>query len=217
MKKMAVAFMAFILSGCVSVRPVPTASQAFDSYHDAPLTIATYKTPDFAATTYGAAMFGVVGALSMIEKGNEIIRDNEVPDPALTIAAKLTPAVSGKFKTSGGTTVPGLDTKSDNEKALATLAQSKGLILDVETINWSFVYFPLDWTHYRIIYVARARLIDAHTQQRLAQAPCEYKSDEKESPDYDMMLANRADILKQMFARAGDQCAETMRKMLLGG
>ena len=104
--------------------------------------------------------------------------------------------------------------KLDDEASLSRDAGHKGVVLDVETINWMFIYFPLDWSHYRIMYVARARLIDANTGKRIAQAPCTYKSDDKTPPTYDQMLADKAALLKTMLAAAANSCAEIWRKAL---
>ncbi|HWM62239.1 MAG TPA: hypothetical protein VNN98_08795, partial [Rhizomicrobium sp.] len=102
----------------------------------------------------------------------------------------------------------------DDEASLSKDAANKGVVLDIETINWMFVYFPFDWSHYRVTVVARARLIDANTGKRIAQAPCQYQSEEKTPPTYDQMLDNKAALLKSMLEAAADSCADKMAKSL---
>jgi len=199
----------------MSVKPVQAPASAVDALQGQNLTSVTYVRPDFAAMTYGkAAIGGMFGGALMVSDGNQLVRENGLKDPALTIEPKLTVLVTERLKAAGTTKVADRAAKLDDEASLSKDVGKKGVVLDVETVNWSFVYFPLDWSHYRVIYVARARLIDANTGTRIAQAPCEYKSDDKTPPTYDQMLDNKAALLKDMFAKAADVCAEQMAKSL---
>jgi hypothetical protein len=200
----------FALGGCMSVRPVQAPAGAVAALNGQPLTSVTYTRPDFSAMTYGKAAFGLIGAGLMISEGNAVVKDNDLPDPSLRIEAKLTERLADHLKASGATKIAGRPAKLDDEASLSRDAGSKGVILDVETINWMFVYYPLDWSHYRIMYVGRARLIDANTGKRIAQAPCTYQSDDTAPPTYDQMLADKAARLKTMFAAATDFCADKM-------
>jgi hypothetical protein len=206
---------AFALSGCMSVKPVQAPADAVNALQGQPLTVVTYVRPDFAAMTYGKAMIGgLLGAGLMISDGNTVVRENDIPDPALAIETKLTPLIADRLKASGTTRIADRDAKRDDEASLSKDAGSKGVVLDIETINWMFVYFPFDWSHYRVMVVARARLIDANIGKRIAQAPCQYKSEDKTSPTYDQMLDSKAALLKTMLAAAGSFCADTMAKSL---
>lgn len=215
MKKMVLLVSAFVLGGCMSVKPVQAPADAVDALKGQPLTSVTYVKPDFAAMTYGkAAIGGLIGGAVMVSDGNTIVKENDIPDPALQIEPKLTALVTERLKASGATKVAGRAAKLDDEQSLSKDAGHKGVVLDVESINWMFVYFPFDWTHYRVVYTARARLIDANTGKRIAQAPCEYKSEDKEPPTYDQLLDNKAALLKTMLVTAADTCADKMAKSL---
>ena len=61
----------------------------------------------------------------------------------------------------------------------------------------------------------RARLIDANTGKRIAQAPCPYASDEDGAPTYDEMLDNQGTRLKQMLSAGADFCYQTIQKSLI--
>lgn len=199
----------------MSVKPVQAPADAIDALQDQPLTVVTYVRPDFAAMTYGkAAIGGLLGGAMMISDGNTIIRENEIPDPALRMETKLAAVVAGRLKASGSTRIADRLAKLDDEASLARDAGQKGVILDIETINWMFVYFPFDWTHYRVLIAARARLIDANTGKRIAQAPCQYQSEEKTPPTYDQMLENKAALLKTMLAAAADTCTDRIAATL---
>jgi len=62
----------------------------------------------------------------------------------------------------------------------------------------------------------RARLIDASTGVRIAQAPCAYESNDNDPPTYDEMLENHAARLKSMFLTATNSCSEVLQKALFG-
>lgn len=217
MKKIGILLTALTLGGCVSVRSVPTPPGALDSLHGRHLTVVTYQKPDFAAQTYGKAALGLLGAAAMITDGNAIIADNQVPDPALRISTDLASALATDIGASETARLADRNTKGDTEDLLSSDVQHNGVVLDVETINWLFVYYPLDWTHYRILMTARARIIDAQSGKRLAQAPCTYLSDDKSPPTYDELLANHAARLKAMLAAGSQSCLSKMSKDLLGG
>jgi hypothetical protein len=202
---------ALALGGCMSVKPVQALAEAVNALQGQPLTVVTYTKPDFAAMTYGkAAIGGLIGGAVMISDGNTIVRENDIPDPALEMEVRLAALVTDRLKVSGSTRTANRNAKLDDEESLSRDAGRKGVVMDVETINWSFIYFPLDWTHYRVTLVARARLIDANTGKRIAQAPCQYQSEEKTPPTYDQMLDNKAVLLKSMLATAADICADKM-------
>lgn len=85
-------------------------------------------------------------------------------------------------------------------------------MLDVRTINWSFVYFPTDWNHYRVLYSAQARLIDAKTKAVVAEGFCARVPDKADvSLTYDAMQADGWTGLKTELAAAGAYCLEKFR------
>src|SRR5579872_389729 len=137
MKKIGVLVAVLALGGCVSVRSVPTPSGALDSLRGRPLTVVTYKKPDFAAQTYGKAMLGGIGAVAAISDGNAIIAGNQVPDPAIQISASLAQSLASSISASGTTALVDRDTKGDTEELLSSDVKHNGVVLDVETINWS--------------------------------------------------------------------------------
>jgi hypothetical protein len=218
MKKLLVLLGAVLLGGCVSTREVATPAGVLESLRGRTLTVATYKKPDFSAMTYGRAMIGgLIGAGVMLSEGNAVIAQNDVPDPAQAVAAKLAPMLSAKLMAPGVNFLKDRDAKGDTEDVLSAAVNQNGVVMDVETINWSFLYYPLDWTHYRVVMVMRARIIDAQSGKRLAQAPCQYLSNENSPPTYDEMLADHAAKLKSMLAAGAEICAAGMMKTLLDG
>ena len=218
MKRMALFLASLMLGGCVSTRSVPTPSGALDHFQGQSLTVVTYKKPDFSAQTYGRAMIGgLIGAGVMISEGDALIAQNNVPDPAVQVSETLASRLKARMASVNVNRLADQDTKGDTEEVLSADAGHAGLVLDVETINWMFLYYPLDWTHYRVMMTLRARLIDAESGKRLSQAPCTYLSDDKSPPDYDHLVAERAAVLKTMLAAGADVCVGKMTAGLLGG
>ena len=215
MKKAIWLVSALALGGCMSVKPVQAPADAIDALKGQPFTSVTYVKPDFSAMTYGrAAIGGLIGGAVMVSEGNALVKDNDIPDPALRIEPKLTALITDRLKSSGATRIADRVAKMDDEESLSRDAGRKGVILDVETIGWMFLYFPFDWSHYKVMYTARARLIDASTGKRIAQAPCQYQSEDKTPPTYDQLLDNKAALLKTMLATAADTCAGKMASSL---
>lgn len=206
---------ALALGGCANLQPVQAPAGAVDALKGQPLTIATYGMPNLQGTTWGGVAVGAGAICSAIcADGGAIVRDNEIRDPVLTMAPKLTAVVSEKLKPSGTARIADRPRNLDDEASLSRDAGGKGVVLDITTVDWSFIYYPLDWTHYELRYTARARLIDANTGKRIAQAPCQYKSPDTDPPSYDQMLENKAARLKAMLALAGETCANQMAKSL---
>ena len=164
--------------------------------------------------TVGKAGFGLFGGLAAQADGNAIVRENGIPDPALQIQARLTALLSDRLQPSTTNSITGRPTKLDDVASLSRDAGSDQVILDVETNGWIFMYMAFSPSHYRIIYTGDARLIDASTAKRVGRASCTYKSDDKEPPTYDEMLAEKAARLKTMFAAAADHCADEMARDL---
>src|SRR5882724_7156279 len=105
---------ALALGGCMSVKPVQAPADAVDALNGQPLTSVTYVRPDFAAMTYGkAAIGGLIGGAVMVSDGNTIIKENDVPDPALLIEPKLTALVTDRLKASGAAKIADRAAKMD--------------------------------------------------------------------------------------------------------
>jgi hypothetical protein len=226
MKKLIFVACALALGGCAAMTPAQMDQNSASAFQGAPLTTVTYQKPGFSAMTYGrvaaGALFGAVGGAiagaTSVSAGDQIIQDNQVPDPAIAIMAEVSPKISERLKTS--TTIALTEQASNDEKKLATAAGNKGVVLDVQTLSWQFIYFPLDWGHYRVLHFARARLIDAATGKVLGLVPCKYDSGDDKSvapPDYDTLLADNAAVLKAKLAAATSACAAKIESTMLGG
>jgi hypothetical protein len=195
-----------LVCGCVSTKTVPVDVASTSSFQGKTITTSRRGVPDFSAMTAGKAMFGMVGVAAMISKGNAIVRENKVEDPADYISSRLIADLAQKHSLSpaenGGTLVA-----DETPEKLATQYASSNYLLDVRTINWSFGYFPADWNSYRVIYSAKLRLIDTSNAKVMAESFCSRVPDKTDgAPSLDELTANQAQRLKDELRAAADYC-----------
>ncbi|GLQ93027.1 hypothetical protein GCM10007901_19780 [Dyella acidisoli] len=181
------------------------------------IAVTRYQTPDFNAVTVGRAAFGLIGAAAMISAGNALVKENDVHDPApvlgLSLAEKIASAYSAKVIVNPDVSVA----KNDKIQTIIEVYKGADLLLDARTFAWQFVYYPTDWSHYRVNYVAKARLIDVPKKKVVAQAMCQTtQGDDKKPPTKDQLLANQAALLKEYLDKARLACDDLLSKELFG-
>jgi hypothetical protein len=204
------------LTGCASTATRPIDAQALGSVRNQSILTTVHEKPSFVATSAANVTFGVIGAVAAVSEGNKIIADNKVEDPAEAISAALADAM----QSSQGVQLAGQPLKPDSREAarIAELAKGKArFVLDVQTQNWSFIYFPTDWTHYRVQYVVHARLIDVDARTVVAEAGCkQIPESNANAPTYDQMVAKGAAHLKATLAGYAQACAANIARDMLG-
>jgi hypothetical protein len=204
-----------MLSGCVSTKIVPVKEKDLAGLQGGTVTTSSREKPAFSAMTAGKAMFGAIGGAAMVVAGNKIVEENNVEDPANYIAQEL---VKG-FADVNALTLIGSDGVIASGTKPAELAKQysrASVLLDVQTINWSFVYFPTDWNSYRVIYSAKMRLIDTKKGKLLAEGFCSRVPEKADNaPSHEQLLADQAAGLKKELAIAADHCITTFRNEVL--
>jgi hypothetical protein len=147
-----------------------------------------------------------------LDAGNKTVAANGVADPAAAIALELAGAlhdIQGSQPVAGSVPV-------DSRDPSRVAAQVKGkarYVIDVETRAWHMTYFPTDWTHYQVFYLAAASLIDADTGAVLAESGCKLAPETNAgAPTYDEMLAGGAARLKATLAAAAATCAVQFKR-----
>lgn len=202
------------LSGCVSTKTIPfDESTALESK---PTTISktTRNKPDFSAMTAGKAMFGLIGGAAMISAGNDIVQKNDIEDPANYIRSEISKALVNKYGLEVVDSNKSVDTRKT--EVIAKAYSESDWILDIETINWSFAYFPTDWNNYRVMYSAKLKLIDTKSQKVLAEGFCSRVPEYSESaPSHDELLANKAERIKSELKIAADNCITEFKTVTL--
>jgi hypothetical protein len=206
---------ATLLSGCVSTATKTIDAQAMSAVRNQSVVRTARDMPDFAEMTAGKAVFGVLGAAAMISEGNKTVANNGIADPAVAIAD----ALLGAMRTSHGAQLVASPVRIDNEDPARIAEQAKGkarYVLDVRTLMWQMSYFPTDWAHYRVIYTAKARLIDVEAKNVVAEAFCKQVPDSNtNAPTFDDMLALNAARLKAINAANAQACAESLGREML--
>jgi hypothetical protein len=202
-------------TGCTTVRKQPMDAKAATSLKAQTVAYTVRKKPDFAAMTAGKAAFAMIGALAMISEGNGIVATHNIDDPAASISTGLAKALEERH--ASRLVTPPISVSADDAEQVAASAKGGAkFVLDVQTINWSFGYFPTDWTHYRVLYVAKARLIDADTRNVVAEGACRRIPETNAgAPTYDELLADGAARLKKELAISAASCVQTLKTEML--
>lgn len=202
------------LSGCAT-KTIPLTSSVGSAYRGKSITYAVHEEkPSFYAMTAGKSMCGGAGAAAMVCEGNEIIRENNVPDPAVTISATLVNDLATKYDL-----VVIQPTKKTSSTKTAQVASDYGnadLVLDVKTKSWGFAYLPMNWNNYRIMYNAKLKLIDTKKTVELASRSVSYNSiNDNKHPSYNQLIDNDAVGLKQELEKAKTHCIIDFRKIII--
>lgn len=204
-----------IATGCTTVSKVPMAAATGTAMKEQTVAQTARAKPDFAAVTAGKAMFGMLGAVAMISAGNEIVTGFQIADPADEIGRGLAEALKSSrgAKIAAGTT----SVKVDDPAGVAAAAGGAArYVLDVQTIGWGFSYFPTDWTHYRVSYRAKARLIDTASKTVVAEGGCSRMPESNTgAPTYDELMATNAVRLKQELSLAASTCVAQLKTDML--
>jgi hypothetical protein len=88
--------------------------------------------------------------------------------------------------------------------------------LGIQTVNWSFSYFPINWDHYRVIYTTKLRLIDTKRSVLLAEGFCKnIPGYSPGAPTHEQLLGDGAALLKQSLAADGDKCIQDFASNVL--
>lgn len=205
----------FLNAGCVSTKNIPMDHQAV--LEDAPstVTVTRREKKDFLAVTPGKAMFGLMGALAMASAGNTIIKKNEVEDPAVVIARDLSRELAGHY---GMEVIEPSDVEvvSMGARTISETYPGADWIVDVETVNWGFGYWELDFESYRVHYSAKLRVVDARQPEKIAEGFCSWKFEDRENaPSHKELLADNAARLKAELDNARRSCIGQFRQNVL--
>ena len=202
------------VSGCASLNQRTIDEQSVANIKGQPVTYTSREKPDFTAMTAGKAAFALLGAVAMVSEGNKIVAANNVEDPAGVIATGL--AKELEMSHSIQFITPPIKVDGDDASQIASGVKGAArYVIDAQTVNWSFGYFPTDWTHYRVIYTARARLIDVQSNDVIAEGFCKHNPDSNlNAPTYDELLANQANLLKSELSTISQECINTMKTQM---
>lgn len=212
-KLLILALALLILNGCAA-KTIPLSAESATQLNGSTLAHTKREAAGFMATTAGKAAFGVLGAVAMMNAGKKIIEENNIEDPANYISSSLANDLAKTFNLQVASEK---DTavSSTNVSDLAAEYPQADFILDVRTGSWSFIYFPTDWSHYRVLYSSRLQLIDVKSKRVVADSICSRVPEKTESsPTYEELLAGNAQRLKNELKVAADYCIDQFRSQV---
>lgn len=215
----ATTLLCFMATGCVSTKTVPLASKGSELKGKS-IVVVQHERPAFTAMTAGkiatGALFGAVGGAiagaSMVSAGNKIVDENHMEDPAPKVAQGIATDLS-VFDDMTVHDAKGVVAKTTEPADLVKLYPGNDLILDVYTTQWMFGYFPTNWSHYKIFYAVKLRLIRTSDNKVLAEGFCNRGNEQsvEGAPTYDELLANNATLLKQRLADESQACGKELK------
>ena len=218
LRQFAVLCLLIFATACTSTKAVrlaepPTASLSGKQVH-----MAREASPSFGAITAGNGMFAGVGIIAAYSEGDELVEQTGVQDPSLAIEQALIRHLRTRYQTGGPGRV--IDFGEDKPDDLGRWAQEnnvRGLIIDVETVGWGFIYFPTVWSKYRVTYSAKVRLIDPQSKEVVAQYFCSGTApeDSDTAPTYDELVDNRAAGLKAILGERAKTCVNEVQSEIL--
>lgn len=204
-----------ILSGCTTIRFQTLDVKNAAGLKDQTVAVTNYPKPDFSAMTPAKATLGLLGAFAAISDGNQIVSTNNVADPAKKTSDELVTVLEGKLGAKR-VAIP-IEVNDDDVAKISTLAAPTArYVLDVKTFVWNMGYFATDWFHYRVMYTARARLIDTNAKAVIAEGFCKrIPESNANAPTYDEAVANQAKWLKEQMNQVGITCADNLKHEML--
>lgn len=90
-------------------------------------------------------------------------------------------------------------------------------LLEFASLNWSIGYFPTDWSHYRILYLAQASLLDPEKREDVWFGKCKVEDDLEKKTSLEALTADGAALLKERLDKAAQTCAETLWEQFRSG
>lgn len=202
----AVLTVAITLAACSSVQNVPLSQDFSNQLSGKKIALTKYPTPDFVPFNAVGAAFSLIGAVAMRAEGKNIVKDNALEDPALKLSQDLLETLR---KERGVIPFDGQNVTADSDdiSTLVTTYPQADYLLDVKTRAWWFHYYANNWTHYRVSYSARLRLINVATKEVVAEGPCvSTQGDDQNPPTKTELLEHNAFLLKAYLAKAEAAC-----------
>jgi hypothetical protein len=202
---------ALMLAGCVSTANVALTKGRLSGVAGSALIVSSREMPDFVILKPSTAVIsgltgGVGGAIAgdiAVKNGDEFIKTNEIPDPAVKMEKELSAYLAKSFRLMEKKDTP-VAAKTNDEEDIASAAAGKAdFVLDVQTINWSFIYLPFNWSRYRILYSVKLRLIDVKKKEMIAEGFYFWKTpDDAYNPTYEELVANHGEGIRKQSENA---------------
>ncbi|MEE9615238.1 MAG: hypothetical protein V3W31_09890 [Thermodesulfobacteriota bacterium] len=212
----------FLCYGCATTGR-PLKSDEIDQVKNAAVLWAVhYPRARFEARTPGKTAIlggGAMGALLNIEAGKsggeKMWEAYSLQDPAVVIKNQFLSGLTRQLRAGNFRTVSDVQ-DSDRVDDLKASFET-GMVVDFKTTRLLLFYYPTDWSHYRLAYQARARLIRIEDSKIVWQGGCKVVGDDPTtSPTFEELQANGGKRLKEMLVEAGNACSEQLLAQAIG-
>jgi hypothetical protein len=206
---------ASMVAGCVSVPKQAVSEKAANGWRGKSVVLSDRPRAGFVAMTAGKGAFALIGAAAAIESGKTIVEENGIEDPAPVVSRDLLKLAQTRYGVLAATLAP-VKVDTTDVKQLAKAASGADLLLDVQSLGANFNYFPTQWGHYWVGSGLVLRVIDVRTGQVLGGGSCHRDSRKEDNPPTkDDLLANKAQLLKQILATQRDSCRDELAQTFL--
>lgn len=153
----------------------------------------------------------------------ELVMQDQLQDPAVTVADDLAQAVSRHYSGRYAGLAPA-PTTAPQPAAAPGAPLGSGFVVEVTTTHWEMkavsinpLHISYGMNHYGVYYDARFRLLDRKDGSVLASGRCDSgPSATDPAPSYEEALADGGKRLKEMLETAGHECALSAEEEYLG-
>lgn len=207
--------MAALLAGCATPPTVAVNTTTGAALQGKSIVHTRRTAPGFSVLRPMHVLLGPLGGALAVSAGNNLITNHRVADPAVAISAALLKEIA--TRRSMDVLEPGMPADSSDPARISAIARGQvNYVLDVETGYWNMVYFPTHWNHYRLMYSANARLIDASSGRIVAQSTCKHSPESKaDALSYEQLVGSDAAGLKKVLQNATDACIAQFKANML--
>lgn len=211
-----------LLPSCVSTKNVAISSADRTALRGKTVAVPNHNMPGWGvikpeaavAAGLGGAIGGAIAGSIAESEGRKEIEKHKIQDPAVNVGEILETHLTRQYgvkRMSGGR--PLVD--KHDAKEVAGQVPGADYILDVRTLGWMGIYYPMTFTKYRVMHNMQMRLIEQKTGLVVAQGFSAYQGDDKaNAPDFDGIYSNGAAFLKQELRKSSDKAAGIFKSQL---
>jgi len=163
------------------------------------------------------ALFGPIGGAVAGARaasiGKDLMEKNKVDDLSRQLAVRLGDELKGALPS----LMPASAAPASDD--IETLKKSglRPVVLDVRSAG-NIIYYPSNWARYRLIYAARARLVNTDDGTVMWQGFCKLQGpeDPAQSPTLEEIEAPDGNVYRRMITDAVAACATELGKQFRG-
>lgn len=216
-----VAFVALLSAACAPA-PIRISDAEIARLRGEPeIRVVRYSPEAITVQTRGgdvARQFGLVGLAvgSSVDENlkSKLMKEYGFQDPAPSVRDMLVSALTADL---GLTNVRLIEEPAPADAADELRRRfGTGVVLDIKTLVWWLTYDQQAFDAYRLLYVARARLVRLEGPSVIWQATCDRPVGEAKTSKMDELMANGGQLLKQRTTETVDWCARTLLEQFRG-